>query len=54
MEGSRVYTVRNGAGEELPGEGYRHKKTLASYIHLHFGSNPGIAREFINSCKGER
>ena len=29
-------------------EGYRHKKTLASYVHLHFGSNSGIAQDFIN------
>ncbi len=51
---SEIYVVKNGSGQELHAEGYRHKKTLASYIHIHFGSNPAIAGEFINSCKEER
>jgi cobyrinic acid a,c-diamide synthase len=42
-----VYSVKNGTGEDLPVEGYRHKKTLASYIHVHFGSNEAIPRRFI-------
>jgi len=29
-------------------EGYRIKSTLASYIHIHFGSNPAIARTFVD------
>lgn len=28
-------------------EGYCMKKTLASYVHIHFGSNPGIADSFV-------
>lgn len=51
---THAYSVRNGSGEELHSEGYRVRKTMASYIHLHFGSSPAIARAFINSCKGER
>lgn len=50
----RAYCVKNGSGETLPAEGYAHKKTLASYIHLHFGSCPGIAEELIISCRRER
>jgi cobyrinic acid a,c-diamide synthase len=50
----KIYTRNNGSGEEMPDEGFCYKKTLASYIHLHFGSNPAIAGEFINSCKNER
>ncbi len=48
-----IYTVKNGYGEKLPDEGYRLGKTLASYIHLHFGSNPGIAGAFIKHAQAE-
>lgn len=33
-------------------EGYRVKNTLAGYVHLHFGSNPGAARWFKNGKHG--
>lgn len=45
------YKVRDRAGNGLPDEGYSCKKTLASYIHIHFGSNLSIARNFIDSIK---
>jgi cobyrinic acid a,c-diamide synthase len=32
--------------------GYMHKNCLASYVHLHFGSNPGFARRFVAACEG--
>ena len=48
------YSLRDGRGGYLYDEGYQFKKTLASYVHLHFGSNPAIAGEFINSCNNER
>ncbi len=51
---SAIYSVRNGSGQELRDEGYRYKRALASYIHIHFGSNPDIAGKFIGSCGGER
>jgi cobyrinic acid a,c-diamide synthase len=50
----RMYMRKNGSGEDLPDEGFCYKKTLASYVHLHFGSNPAIARGIINSCRNER
>jgi len=50
----RSYFVKNGSGDTLPTEGYAYKKTLASYIHLHFGSNPSLATAFINSCRKGR
>ncbi|MEE9613933.1 MAG: cobyrinate a,c-diamide synthase [Thermodesulfobacteriota bacterium] len=31
-------------------EGYTIKNTLASYVHLHFASNPGFAKGFIEAC----
>jgi cobyrinic acid a,c-diamide synthase len=46
----RLYRVsRNGA--DLEPEGYRYRNCLASYIHLHFGSSPGMAPAFVTSCR---
>jgi cobyrinic acid a,c-diamide synthase len=44
---SKVYSVRGRSGEELADEGYSFKKTLASYIHLHFAGNRSVAEYFI-------
>jgi cobyrinic acid a,c-diamide synthase len=46
----RVYRVRK-SGIDLGAEGYLHKQCLASYIHLHFGSAPGVAEAFVASCR---
>jgi cobyrinic acid a,c-diamide synthase len=32
-------------------EGYRVGNTLGSYVHLHFGSNPDLARHWVEKCK---
>jgi cobyrinic acid a,c-diamide synthase len=48
------YIIKDRAGAVLPDEGYQHKNTLAGYIHLHFGSNPNLAKAVINFCKDER
>ena len=32
-------------------EGFRIGRTLASYIHLHFGSRPSLAPHFVDSCR---
>jgi len=46
----RLYRVSR--REEILGvEGYRHRNCLASYLHLHFGSNPAIAPSFVAACK---
>lgn len=45
------YSLFDNTGQYLQGEGYRIKNTLASYIHIHFGSNPAIAGNFINFLK---
>lgn len=34
-------------------EGYVFKNTLASYVHVHFGSNPCIAQNFVNFISQE-
>lgn len=48
------YAVRNGSGDELPAEGYRFRNALASYVHVHFGSNRSLARNFVEFIKKER
>lgn len=51
--GEKIYSVKESNGNPRD-EGYRFKNTLASYVHVHFGSNPGIARNFIHIIKGKR
>jgi cobyrinic acid a,c-diamide synthase len=46
----RTYHVRR-PGTDLGEEGFILKNCLASYIHLHFGSNPKLAPAFVASCK---
>ena len=46
----RLYRVSK-EGVDLGMEGYRYKNCLASYIHLHFGSNPELAAHFVASCR---
>jgi cobyrinic acid a,c-diamide synthase len=49
-----VYSVTNASGDSLLDEGFKYKSTLASYIHVHFGSNERSARHFAGFIKGER
>jgi cobyrinic acid a,c-diamide synthase len=35
-------------------EGYLVGSTLLSYVHLHFGSNPALARGFVDACAETR
>lgn len=44
----RVFSVSGSGGKSM--EGYVYKNTLASYVHLHFASNPAFARGFIKAC----
>jgi cobyrinic acid a,c-diamide synthase len=46
----RVYRVRR-HGADLGEEGFRYRNCLASYIHLHFGSNPGLASSLVSACQ---
>ena len=45
-----VYRIRKGANE-VRREGFTRKNVLASYVHIHFGSNINFARQFIDSCR---
>jgi cobyrinic acid a,c-diamide synthase len=49
----RVYRVRK-LGVDLGEEGFRYRNCLASYIHFHFGSNPGLAPSFVAACRAFR
>ncbi len=49
----RCYRVSR-QGAALGSEGFRIRNCLASYIHLHFGSNPEIAGTFVAACKDFR
>jgi cobyrinic acid a,c-diamide synthase len=49
----RVYRITRG-GESARAEGYRVGRTLMSYIHLHFASNPELPRAFVRACAGSR
>ncbi len=46
----RRYLLRR-SGVDLGAEGYSYKNCLASYVHLHFGSSPGMAESFVASCR---
>ena len=47
---ARCYRVSR-RGEALGREGYHFRNCLASYIHLHFGSNPKIAPTLVAACR---
>ena len=49
----RVYAVRPRWGEPFV-EGYRSGSVLASYVHVHWASNPDAAEGFVNSCAAWR
>lgn len=53
-EGETVYRVagRDGMGKTM--EGYLARRTLGSYIHLHFGSAPQAAAAFVETCRAYR
>ncbi len=50
-ETDSIYSVRNRSGKQLPNDGSRLNRTLASYIHLHFASNSAVAGSFMKYIK---
>lgn len=50
----RVYSVRPRWGGAPFAEGYRTGSVLASYVHVHWASNPQAAARFVDSCAAWR
>jgi cobyrinic acid a,c-diamide synthase len=49
-----VYRLTDRVGVDKPPSGYYTHHTLGSYVHLHFGSQPQIARSFVQTCRTYR
>jgi len=47
----RLYLIADRQGTAPPPEGYCLGNVLASYVHLHFGSNPEVARHLVDHCR---
>jgi cobyrinic acid a,c-diamide synthase len=47
----RIYRLTSRKGGEAVAEGYSEHNVLASYVHLHFSSNPEVARNLVASCR---
>jgi len=46
-----IYSVQDSSGRYIQDEGHAFKNILASYMHIHFGSNPEIADNFMKFIK---
>lgn len=47
----RIYSILNRKRFSYNEEGFVRKGVLGSYIHLHWGSNPGVAKNFVDYCR---
>ena len=47
---NRAFSLKKDSTAKPKTEGFVFKNVLATYMHLHFGSNPGFARGFVASC----
>jgi len=50
-EQTAAYSLTGGKGEDGRLEGFVKDNLLASYLHLHFASNPAVIDNFIEECK---
>ncbi|MFZ5453062.1 MAG: cobyrinate a,c-diamide synthase [Thermodesulfobacteriota bacterium] len=48
---SRLYQITARQGREAVPEGFCLNNVLASYVHLHFGSNPEVARQLVGRSR---
>ena len=49
-EGEKIFSMTARTGHKEGDAGWQVNRTLGSYIHLHFGSQPDAAGSFVNSC----
>jgi cobyrinic acid a,c-diamide synthase len=49
-----IYSATDSKGQPVTTNGFRYKNTLASYVHVHFGSNPRLVKHFTDFIKGDR
>jgi len=47
----QAYRLADRQGQSAQPEGFWQDNTLASYVHLHFGSNPDLARNLVAYCR---
>ena len=47
----RVYELSSRKENVIRREGYQYHNVLASYVHLHFGSNPKVAQSFVDHLR---
>ncbi|HYL60680.1 MAG TPA: cobyrinate a,c-diamide synthase, partial [Candidatus Acidoferrales bacterium] len=50
----RIYDVKPRWGGAAFAEGYRAGSVLASYVHAHWASNPGVAEHLVRACEQSR
>jgi cobyrinic acid a,c-diamide synthase len=47
----KVYSMQDRKQATVREEGYLFRNVLGSYVHLHWGSNPDVARHFVEYCR---
>jgi len=47
---ARAYSMSGARSEAGKAEGYMIDRALMSYVHLHFGANPSVARSVVSAC----
>jgi cobyrinic acid a,c-diamide synthase len=47
---TQVYKIKRRRSEKAFSEGFQQNNVLASYVHLHWASQPGNVEVFINQC----
>ncbi|MEW6356537.1 MAG: cobyrinate a,c-diamide synthase [Planctomycetota bacterium] len=45
-----IYRLKRRRSDEEAAEGYQRGRTLASYVHVHFASAPGLVESFVEAC----
>ncbi len=53
-QGLGLYSALNAWGEPVQAPGVSRARVVASYVHLHFGSNPALARALVGAASANR